>query len=279
MQAVARSEAVRFAKAVASEPGAGLLEVEAASPSVLVDRRRGLVYALKPHLVALDVVTGEERWSLNWVEGESLSRVGAAIVVVGRASRLQPRLVFIAPDAPHTAHACDLVLPAPREADEISVLPFERGGRAHVFWRGQATRRQGGPPPGEEEQRRYAAGDSCGVVALDTGSCAITPVKVADLLLTPPRDKGSVVPLDPNDCRYLMPEREMPAVAASLAPTAARVNVNPIVDVVTETAPEADPSCVMIVQGVVEAHTAGGVRLWRALLSKWRDFTRCPPPP
>lgn len=276
---MAQSERTRFARAVVSEPHAGRLEVEAASPSVLVDRRRGLVYALGPHLVAIDLHTGAVRWKLETALGDSLTRVGPRLVVVGAAAKRRPRLVFVAPDAPDSARTCELDLPAPREAAEIAVLPFDRAGRAHVFWRGHASVREGGPPPSLDEERRKAAGASCGVVALDPDSCTITPVKLQGLLMNPPRDKGAVVPLDPEDCRYVMPEREMPSVAASLA-QAAQTDALPSVGiVVTAKTADAMTSCVTTMTTSIEARARDGSLFWRAALSQKPDRTRCPGPP
>ncbi len=276
---MARSEAARFARAVAAEPNAARLEVEAAAPSVLVDWRRGVVYASKPHLVAIDLHTGAMRWQLEAASGDSLSRVGQSLVVVGAVTRRRPRLVFVAPDARQSARTCELDLPAPREADHIAVLPFERGGRAHVFWRGRASLRQGGPPHTPEEERRKAAGDSCGVVALEAASCTTTPVEIRSLLLNPPRDKGALVELDPEDCRYLMPEREMPSVAASLAPPVVQSGAAPSVNVVAAETPEGSRSCVMTVKTSIEVRAADRSILWRAPLSEGPDATRCPGPP
>lgn len=282
LQAEARNEEARFAHAVADEASKATrrLDVEAVTPAVAVDRRRGLVYSLQPQLVALDIATGTERWRLRGdaVLGASLSRAGSMLVVVGAGVKTRPRLVFVSLEAPHAARTCELALPAPPEADEILPLPFDRRGELFVYWRGSTSLRQGGPPHSGEELRRRAAAESCGIVSIDPSSCQIAPTALRPFLLDPPRERGAAVPIAADDCRYLTPELDMPSVAASRAPPS-KPGMFPSIRVVTTAAPEGRGNCSTRVKKVIEAEDSSGARLWQSPLPDEIDGTRCPGPP
>jgi hypothetical protein len=284
LQALARAEEQRFARAVAAEPAAERLGVAAVSPAVLVEPARRAVYVLRPHLVALDLTTGRERWELAAASGGSLWRVGRDLVVLGAESPLRPRLFFHDPDTPRRPQTCVPALPAPREAESVALLPFERAGKVYLFWRSRGHYRRGGPPPGAEETRRARAGDACGVVALEPRTCAVTPVPLRPFLLSPPRDDGAAVPIAPDDCRYLSPLRHFPAAAASVAPPWAppaggAAGGVASLRVVTAPLPRPGGGCVLTEQVTLEARDAAGALLWSYRLPDATSAGGCPGPP
>lgn len=128
LQARARAESARFAAAVANEAKRDRLAVEAVATEVLLDRARHVVFVLTPKLVALDLETGGERWRRDDLAGVALARAGRHLVVIGGAPA-RPRVAFVLPEAPERARPCELLLPAPPEADEFTVVPFDRAGR------------------------------------------------------------------------------------------------------------------------------------------------------
>lgn len=282
LQALARAEEQRFARAVAAEPRVDRPRVEAVSPEVFVDLGRGVVYVLGPRLVALDLASGAERWRLADVTGDSFWRVGRSLVVVDGSAPRRPRLSFVDLDAPRSPRACALAVPAPPEADVVSVQPFDRAGQPYVFWRSTVAHRRSGVPPSEEQQRRAIAAEACGVLVLDPSTCAPTAARIGDFLLSPPRDNGALVEIAADDCRYLNPTRDMPAFAAALAPgvsPAPAGSALPSVQLATVEVPPAGGGCLATVKVTIEARDSLGGLVWQHALPDRTSAARCPPPP
>jgi hypothetical protein len=254
------------------------------SPAIVVEPARRVVYLLRPELVALDLVTGREQWHLAAASGDSLWRAGRDLVVLGADSPLRPRLSFYDPDTPHRPRTCVPAVPAPREAEAVALLPFDRAGKVYLFWSSRGHYRRGGAPPGPDEMRRARAGDSCGVVALDPRSCAVTPAPVRAFLLSPPRDLGAAVPVAADDCRYLSPLRHFPAAAASLAPPwtpppgGAAGGVASL-RVVAVPLPRPGGGCLQVSKVTLEARDAAGALRWEHRLPDVTSAAGCPGPP
>jgi len=276
LQAAARSEAARFEAAVSTERKTPRLEVEAISSDIVVDRARSLVYLAGSELVALDLATGAIRWKRPDVHATSFARVGLSLVAVGEASRKKPLLWFLSLAAsPVSVTPCALSLSLPPEADEVSVVPFDRAGVPYVFFASRNAGRRGGPPPSPQEVRRSEAGNTCGVVQLSPTSCQATPVALRGLMLDPPRDGGAAVEIEPTDCRYLSPGFSMPAVVASSLPAIS--SLTPRLKVVkTELPPD---GCVRLLAVRLDATNERGSVLWSHALPEEWDRAGCPGPP
>ncbi len=279
LQALARSEEARFARAVAEEAKTPRVEVEAVSSGILIDRARGLVYLVAPGLVALELSTGAERWRRPEVRGTSFARAGTSLVVLGGVDRRQPVLWFLslaqAALAP-TIQRCSLTLPIPAEADEVTVLPFDRAGVPYAYFLSAARQREGGPPPTDSETRRFEAGRACGVVELSPASCSAEATRVQRFLMDPPRERGSIVETEPTDCRYLSPDLELPAVAASRPPAAAPERT-PRLAVVRTEVPGA--GCLRRATVRLDATDEKGALRWSHALPEDSSRGGCPGPP
>jgi hypothetical protein len=93
---------------VVPPPNGATLDLEPVTSQVFVDRRRRLVYALEPGLVALDLERGAVRWRVASAPGGRMFSVGALLAVGGPTG-----LTFVDPNDPGTARTCALKLPAP----------------------------------------------------------------------------------------------------------------------------------------------------------------------
>lgn len=212
-RAQARARDHAFAQAVAEEPLAKRLEVEPVTSLVLVDRNRQLVYALDPELVALELQTGRERWRVKGARGDRLWRVGEWLVVGAESARFA-QLAFVDPtQVTPAALQCMPRLPAPEEATEFHLHPFDRAGEPFLFWRTSSPYR-GGTPPSEEHEHRAQAAEACGVVQLDVPRCSAEPLALEDLLFDPPEGRRRS-PGEHGFCGYFAPLRDLPAAAAS----------------------------------------------------------------
>lgn len=279
LQARAQAESERFDRAVKEEADPRRLPVEAVAYEVLVDRDHNLVYLLTPDLLAVDLSTGAERWRAANTKGVMLGRLGKSLVVHQGNPGLRPHIVLVDPAAPNAARSCQLTVPAPPQAEFVQIQPFDRAGRTYLWWNSGATLRQGGPPTRDEERKRHEAAIGCGVMTFDANNCALGPARLQDFLLSPPRDRGSLVEIAPDNCRYLAPAREMPAVAASLPPHAALDKGSPLLRTVTTPVSPADGGCRQTLKVSVEAVDSEGTILWTYPLADHLSTDGCPGPP
>jgi len=202
-----------FAKAVADEPPAMRLPVEVVTRVVLADRQKQVVYALDPGFVALDLRTGQKRWSAEGIAGNSLSRVGMWLVVHQDGEK-QPHLTFIDPaksnDKPTT---CSPKVPIPPEAENVYIHPFDRAGQPYFYWR-SAYHYRGGIPPSDEIEKRQDKAEQCGIMRLDVATCTAQSVSFDDFLWEPPEGRRAREG-EKDFCAYLSPLLDFPAAAAS----------------------------------------------------------------
>lgn len=216
-----------LARAVAKEPPARRVAVEAASERVLVDRARELVYAVDRDLVALDLATGAERWrvAIGAPPGAevSLGRAGAFLVVAREPSALPPRVVFVDPDAPGHPSSCSLAVAAPKEAANVIVSVFDRGGQPYAFWRSWWSY-HGGTPPDESAKKHEEDAEACGVVKIDPRSCTSTREPLGDFVWTPPEGRRERAG-EHRFCAMLSVLRDVPAAAASAPPASTTKDV------------------------------------------------------
>lgn len=279
-QAQARARDQAFARAVADEPPAKRLEVEAVARHVLLDRARQLVYALDPELVALELRTGKERWRAKGVTGDSLWRVGAWLAV-GNASAPAPgaKLTFVDPAAPGKPVTCSTAVKAPREAATVSVHAFDRAGAPHLYWSSSYSYR-GGTPPGDEVRQREARAEACGVMRLDVASCAASPVPLGELLWEPPEGRRTREG-ERGFCGTLSPLLDLPAAAASAARPVvgwaqfSLVSESPRLAVRGEKSPEFD-GCRRVTHVTLEARDEASKELWTHPLQDLVEL--CGPP-
>jgi hypothetical protein len=291
LQALARSEAARFAHAVEVEQASTRrAPFEAVSETVVVDRSRGLVYVLGPELTALDLSTGAVRWSKPEAEGTSLHRVGEALVVVGTAQARRsdryrdrkpptPVLWFVSLSGPRAGvDGCALTLPVPATADVVAVTPFDRAGVPYVYFASSARPHVGGQNPGDHERQRVRAAISCGVVELELATCATRARPVEPFLLDPPRDFGAGGSIAPTDCEYLSPGQAMPAVAASQLPAASSAPW-PRVSLVRTPLPVAAGECEQRTSVTLEVTHEGATKPWTHALPGESSRVGCGGPP
>ncbi|MCB9739853.1 MAG: hypothetical protein H6747_11335 [Deltaproteobacteria bacterium] len=220
-RAAARVKA--FAEVIAAEPPSPRLPLERTDWTVLTDRGAGVVYALDDALVALDLASGAERWRLADVRGGMLWRVGAGLAVTAAATPKSMAVTFVLPTGGEGggpwAKRCELALPVPAEANEVSLHPFDRGGQALVYW-SSAYRYNGGVEPGPEihAQMRRAAG--CGVAVVDVPTCTAVALPIEKLTWSGARPvmlNGVRAGL----CEMRNPLQTIPSAAASEPPGAA----------------------------------------------------------
>jgi hypothetical protein len=191
-----------------SAPSGATLDLEPVTSQVFVDRRRGLVYALEPGLVALDLESGAVRWRVAGAPGGQLFSVGALLAMGGPTG-----LTFVDPNDPGAARTCALKFPAPPQGTDVHVHAFARGDQPFVYWSSSsAPPPRGGPPTDLEGQRR--AGSACGIVKLNPADCTTTPESLEDWL--PERPSGRLRwPPEPLGCENVSPLDDIPAALAS----------------------------------------------------------------
>ena len=269
-QIAARDRA--FARAVADEPQANRVAVEAVSSLALVDRQRQVVYALDPGLVALELGNGRERWRAPAVTGDGLWRAGGFLVAGPTAAR-QAELTFFDPaEAQVRFLRCTPPLAVPADATTVAVHPFDREGQPYLFWQSSYTY-SGGTPPDEAAEEREALAEACGVVRIDPRTCAATPVRLARFLWDPPEGRRRR-PGEADFCDFLSPLLDLPAAAAA-APPQPSSSATPVVSVRRET--EGRSECELVTHVTLEARDRASALLWSHPLA---DVTedRCGPP-
>lgn len=256
----------KFAAAVAAEPPAKRIDVEAVSERVLVDRSRKLVYALDRDLVALDLATGAERWrvaiGIRPGAAVTLTRAGAFLVVASDPAELPPRVTFVDPEAPARPASCSLDAGAPKEAANVVVSTFDRAGTPYAFWR-SGWSYHGGTPPDESAKERERKAEACGVLKIDPRTCATSREPLDDFLWTPPEGRRERTG-EPGFCGMLSVQRDVPAAAAS-APRASTAK-----DVRVEDAEERIDECRRAVRVTLVAE-------WRRVLDE-SEREICGPP-
>ena len=266
------AEGERFARAVAAEPEAQRLPIEALNDWVLVDHARSLAYVSGEELLALDLSSGLERWRAP--AGGTAARAGMSLVVLDGYAASQ--LTFIDPDHRGAVHPCGQVVAVPPQANVVRLSTFERGPRTYLVWSSSVSfPPRGRPHPDEDAVARAALG--CGVVSI-APDCRAEPAALADFLLSPPRDLGTIAEIQPGDCRFFTPELEMPAVAASQIPPYQKAPGEPQLEIV-ETRTEEPSSCRTLIERSLEAKDEQRSLLWRHPLAESVDLSRCPPPP
>lgn len=274
LQRISREEAARFRGAVEREAASvPRLAMTSLSASVWIDRPRGRVWILGPTLLSLDLASGAVRFRDDTVRGSALARWGRTLVVVGGEPKA-PVTWSLAPDDPHPKR-CALRVPAPPQADEIRILPFDRSDGTYALWQSEAHIRRGGTPPTPGEEAHYAAGRACGVVAIDVATCATRAVRLRDFLLDPPRREPSAPDIDPTDCQYLSPDQALPAAAAA-QPAPERSEGTPRISIDRTTTAA---GCVDTVDAKIVARDASGAELWSHPLPSATVQDRCPGPP
>jgi hypothetical protein len=157
----------------------------------------------------------------------------------------------------------------------VTVLPFDRAGVPTVYFASSAYMRQGGTPPGEGELRRYEAATACGVVEVSAATCATQTHPLADYMLQPPRDAGNG-PSRTSTCRFLSPELELPALAASRLPPVTNAEA-PHVAFVRTVLPGND--CAERTAVKLEVTDAKGQVKWSRAMPTEQDLGHCPGPP
>jgi hypothetical protein len=271
--ALSRNEAARFEYAVAQESVTPRAPFEAVSENIVVDRSHGVVYVVAPELVALDLTNGAVRWRRQDIQGYSLHRLGSALVVAGGTVQ-QPILWFVSSGASTpTIHQCALSLSLPAEANVVRLIPFDRSDVPHVYFASSAVY----PPQGHPSARRWSDAVTCGVLELNLNTCSTQVRPLQNFLLDPPRDFGSTAPIEPDDCRYLMPDMAMPAVAASRIP-AATATASPPLRLVRREVPN-DSSCGRRNTVTLEAMDERSRVRWTHALPVEVSNAGCPPPP
>ena len=260
-QKLAAEREQQFARAVAAEPPSERLAVEVVAPTVLVDRKRQVVYLLTRHLVALELSTGVRRWKAPLAVGDALWRAGRYLVVGSQGLKVPTKVTFIDPDAPARAATCVLDLAAPRTDEQVFVDAFDRAGQPYVYWRSIWTYR-GGTPPDERMRQRALDAPGCGILKVDPTSCATSPVALADFMWNhSARCSSNSVGID------------LPAAAASFPPIVS--GGEPTLTVTTsETKRE---SCSITTKSTLEARTAAGAVLWTHELVELHTALCMPP--
>jgi hypothetical protein len=215
LQARAAEASRAFSAKVAAEPPSPRLAVERVAPGILIAPKESLVYLIDPEVVAVDAITGAERWRARDVRASALGRAGRYLVATvepspepapaGAGGPPAPRatLAWIDPRAPEKHAICTVIPPVPHGAEQVEIVPFDRAGALYLHWRSSLSVHQGGTPSRpDEEERKAAAG--CGVLAIDVATCGIRPASV-------PGD-------DASECSTNSLTLVIPAVAASAAP-------------------------------------------------------------
>jgi hypothetical protein len=251
---------------VAREPTSRRLPLERVDAAVLVDRAAGVVYALDDGLVALDLRTGAETWRAHGVRGDGLWRLGSGLAVTAPGKPKAMPIQLIDVHATDTPRLCTVSLPAPPEAAEASLHPFDRGGAPLVSWTAGYSD-WGGVPPGPDSIERTRRALSCGVLALNASSCAVKQVPQSAFLWQSPDDPA---PGDRNRCGWWSPLRDLPAAAASEPPAASGAEPHLAVIRVRE-----GKGCTTTVHATLTA-TQAGRTLWLHPLADRRET--CPPP-
>jgi len=216
-QAQIRERDHAFAKAIADEPISNRVNVETITRVAVVDRQRQRVHVLDPHFATLELSTGKELRRIDGISGDSLWRAGMWLVAAMDASK-EVQLTFIDPAKPNEAPVtCSPKVPKPPEADHVYVHPFDRAGKIYFYWQ-SAYSYQGGTPPGKEQLRRQDKAEGCGIMQIDATTCSAQAVAMDDFLWEPPEGRRQK-PGEKNFCAYLTPLRDIPAAAASAAPS------------------------------------------------------------
>ncbi len=206
-----------FARAVAAEPPAQRAAVERVAEHVLVDRAGGVVWALDPELVVLDLRTGGERWRNKAIRGDALWRAGRWLISTAASKGHTAEVGVIDLEDAAKTHTCTLTLPSPEEATSATLTALDRRGVPHLVWQ-SAAYSHGGTPPGPAQIAERNRALSCGIVALDVTTCAIEAKNLADFVWQPSATRQARLPR--SRCGWLSPMYDMPALVASTAPIA-----------------------------------------------------------
>jgi hypothetical protein len=216
-QAQIRERDHAYAKAIANEPISKRIDVATVTRVAVVDRQRQRVHVLDPHFVTLDLATGKEIQRFDNVSGDNLWRAGMLLVTAMDASK-EVSLTFVDPAKPNEAPVtCSPKVPKPPEADHVDVFPFDRAGKIYFYWQSGYSYR-GGTPPGVDQLRRRDQAEGCGIMQIDATTCSAQSVSMDNFIWEPPEGRRQR-PGEKNFCAYLSVLRDIPAAAASVAPS------------------------------------------------------------
>ena len=211
--------AVQFGRAVAAEPPAQRAAVERVAMQVMVDRPAGVVWALDPELVALDLRTGGERWRNKDVRGDSLWRVGRWLIATAPSRGHQASIGVVDLQDASKTKTCTVTLPSPQDATSAALHALDRRGVPYLYWQ-SAAYYHGGVPPGPDQIARRNRALDCGILAINVETCAVEAKNLADFVWQPSTARQAKI--SRSRCGWLSPMYDMPAAVASAAPVASQ---------------------------------------------------------